>query len=61
MMDYVSNENIFLFEINKYVEEINRLKRENETLKEKVKQHERLWYSQEHLIVSLFELNDNKI
>ena len=61
MMDYISNENIFLFEINKYVEEINKLKRENEILKEKLKQHERLWYSQEHLIISLFELNDNKI
>ena len=30
-------------------------------LKEKLKQHERIWYSQEHLIDSLFELNDNKI
>ena len=60
-MDYVSDENIMLFEINKYVEEVNRLKRENEELKEKLKQHERLWYSQEHLIISLFELNDTKI
>ena len=61
MMEYISDENIMLFEINKYVEEINKLKQENEILKETLKQHERLWYSQEHLITSLFELNDNII
>ena len=60
-MEYISNENILLFEINKYVEEINKLKQENETLKERLKQHERLWYSQENLITSLFELNENII
>ena len=48
--------NYFLFEINKYVEEINKLKRENEMLKERLKQHERLWYSQEHLIISFMAL-----
>ena len=57
-MDHITSDNIILFEMEMYIQQINKLKKENEELKRIIKQQERIWGSQEKLIQSLFELSN---
>ena len=57
-MDHITSDNIILFEMEMYIQQINKLKKENEELKQIIKQQERIWGSQEKLIQSLFELSN---
>ena len=60
-MDHITNDNIILFEMEMYIKQINDLKDENKELKRIVKLQEKIWFSQEDLIQSLFELSNNNI
>ena len=60
-MDHITNDNIILFEMEMYIKQINELKDENKELKRIVKLQEKIWFSQEDLIQSLFELSNNNI
>ena len=60
-MDHITNDNIILFEMEMYIKQINDLKEENKELKRIVKLQEKIWFSQEDLIQSLFELTNNEI
>jgi len=57
-MDHITSDNIILFEMEMYIQQINKLKKENEELKQIIKQQDRIWGSQEKLIQSLFELSN---
>ena len=60
-MDHITNDNIILFEMEMYIKQISELKDENKELKRIVKLQEKIWFSQENLIQSLFELSNNNI
>jgi len=60
-MDHITNDNIILFEMEMYIKQINDLIDENKELKRIVKLQEKIWFSQEDLIQSLFELSNNNI
>ena len=60
-MDHITNDNIILFEMEMYIKQINDLREENKELKRIVKLQEKIWFSQEDLIQSLFELSNNNI
>ena len=60
-MDHITNDNIILFEMEMYIKQISDLKEENKELKRIVKLQEKIWFSQEDLIQSLFELSNNNI
>ena len=60
-MDHITNDNIILFEMEMYIKQINDLIDENKELKRIVTLQEKIWFSQEDLIQSLFELSNNNI